>query len=256
MFRPRVIPVILIGEHGHAVKSIRFRRPIDLGDSVNTVSLFNAFKVDELVVLDTLATRRGRSFPDALMADIASEARLPLAVGGGVASCDDVHRLLHAGAEKVILSSTAIADPALVRDAVAAFGSSSITVCIDARKDWRGRYRVWLAGRRERTALSPEEAAIRMEALGAGELIIQSVDRDGTMGGYDLALVSTVADSVGIPVVALGGAGTFEHIEEANRLTNASAFASGSLFCFQDRNRGVLISYPDERALARLARAS
>lgn len=256
MFRPRVIPVILIGDNGHAVKSVRFRRPIDLGDSVNTVSLFNAFKVDELVVLDIMATRRRRRFPDALMADISSEARLPLAVGGGVASCDDVHRLLHAGAEKVILSSAAVADARLVRDAAAAFGSSSITICLDVKRDWRGRYRVWMPGRGERTSLTPEQAAVRMEELGAGELIVQSIDKDGTMGGYDIALVSMVADAVGIPVVALGGAGEFEHLVAANRLTNASAFASGSLFCFQDRNRGVLISYPDDRELARLARES
>lgn len=256
MFRPRVIPVILLDDRGHAVKSVRFHRPLDLGDSVNTVSLFNAFKVDELVVLDTEATRKRRTFPRSLMADISSEARMPLAVGGGVSSCDDVYRLLHAGAEKVILSSAAFADRQLVREATAAFGSSSITVCIDAKRDWLGRYRVHMPGRGDRIPLAPREAATLMEDLGAGELIIQSVDHDGVMSGYDITLTSLVADAVGIPVVALGGAGSFEHVMEANRLTYASAFASGSLFCFQDRQRGVLISYPDDEQLSRLARAS
>ena len=199
MFRPRVIPVILLDGRGHAVKSVRFRNPLDLGDSVNTVSLFNAFKVDELVILDTEATRRGRLFPDALMADLSSEARMPLAVGGGVTSCEDVHRLLHAGAEKVILSSAAFARHALVREAADAFGSSSITVCIDAKRDWLGRYHVDMPGR-GRTSLGPRDAAILMEELGAGELIIQSVDRDGRMNGYDLDLIAEVADAVGAAI--------------------------------------------------------
>ena len=256
MFRPRVIPVLLIDDQGHAVKSIRFSKPIDLGDSVNTVSLFNAFQVDELVVLDIFATRRGSRFRTDLLADILSEARMPLSVGGGVKTCDDVHSLLHAGAEKVVLSSAAFAAPEFVCEAASAFGSSSITVCIDAKRDWLGRYRVHLTGRGNRTGLTPQEAARMMEEMGAGELIIQSVDKDGTMSGYDLKLTSEVADSVGIPVVALGGAGSFDDIREANNLTHASAFASGSAFCFQDRNRGVLISYPGPRELSSLSRAS
>jgi imidazole glycerol-phosphate synthase subunit HisF len=256
MFRPRVIPVILVDDRGHAVKSIRFRKPIDLGDSVNTVSLFNAFKVDELVVLDIYATRAGRAFYDGLMTNISSEARMPLAVGGGVRTCDDVHRLLNAGAEKVIISSTALAHPQFLREATDAFGTSSIVVCIDVKRDWMGRYRVQLAGLNRRADASPREAAILMEDMGAGEIIIQSVDKDGMMSGYDLELISQVADAVGVPVIALGGAGRFAHFQEANQQTHASAFASGSAFCFQDENRGVLISYPSEEELASLAKES
>lgn len=252
MFRPRVIPVILVDDRGHAVKTVRFKKPLDLGDSVNTVSLFNAFKVDELVVLDIAATKAGRRFPDALMADIASEAQMPLAVGGGIRTCDDVHALLEAGAEKVIVSAAAFADPDFVRAATGQFASSSITVCIDARRDWRGRYRTLAPIRGDKT-MSPADAARLMEEMGAGELIVQSVDEDGRMFGYDLNLTNAVADAVGIPVVALGGAGTFEHVRTANRDTHASAFASGSLFCFQDAHRGVLISYPDQDDLASLA---
>jgi len=246
----------LVDDRGHAVKSIRFRKPIDLGDSVNTVSLFNAFKVDELVVLDIMATRQRRHIRDDLMADISSEARMPLAVGGGVTNCADIHRLLHAGAEKVILSNAAFTDPAFLREASSAFGSSSITVCIDVKKDWLGRYRVHMPAGGRHTAVTPEESASAMEEQGAGEIIIQSVDKDGMMSGYDLALISLVSDAVGVPVIALGGAGSFEHISEANRLTHASAFASGSTFCFQDQNRGVLISYPSAQELSTLARSS
>lgn len=254
MFRPRVIPVILVGDRGHAVKSVRFRKPLDLGDPVNTVSLFSAFKVDELVVLDTTATRRGRRFDDVLMANISSEARMPLAIGGGVRTCDDVYRLLHAGAERVILSSAALSNPKLVREATNAFGTSSIVVCIDVKRDWLHRYQVHLAGLGRNAEPTPAEAALLMEDMGAGEIIIQSVDRDGTMSGYDLELVSLVSNAVRVPVIALGGAGRFDHIQEANRLTHASAFASGSTFCFQDENRGVLISYPGDRELASLSR--
>ena len=253
MFRPRVIPVILICENGHAVKSVRFKDFIDLGDSINTVSLFNAFKVDELVILDIIATRRGRAFSDRLMTDLASEARIPLSVGGGIASLDDIRRLLTAGAEKVVLSSAALARPEFVREASDEFGSSSITVCLDCRRDWLGRDRLVSRGRQINAPFEPGEAARLMEEMGAGELIIQSVERDGGMQGYDLALLERVADSVGIPIIALGGAGRFEHLVEARRRTNASAFASGSLFCFQDENRGVLISYPSVSTLAELA---
>jgi cyclase len=245
-----VIPVVLVDERGHAVKTRKFARPLDLGDSVNTVSLFNAFEVDELAVLDISATRLGRLFPERLMADIASEARMPFAVGGGIRTCDDIHALLEAGAEKVIIATAAIADPGFVRTASDTFASSSITVCLDVRRDWRGKYHVPAPGAKRR---SPAEAARLMEDMGAGEIIVQNLSRDGEMGGYDLALIGEVADAVGVPVIALGGAGDFDDIRQANTSTHASAFASGSLFCFQDRNRGVLISYPDKDELSSLA---
>ncbi|MBH9538448.1 HisA/HisF-related TIM barrel protein [Novosphingopyxis sp. YJ-S2-01] len=255
MFRPRVIPVILVDERGHAVKTVRFKKPLDLGDSVNTVSLFNAFEVDELVVLDISASRLQRRFTDRLMADLASEAQMPLAVGGGIRTIEDVHALLEAGAEKVIISTAALARPQFVRDAAEQFGSSSITVCLDLKRDWRGRPRTSLSLRGSKSE-GPAHVARLMEEMGAGELIVQSVDQDGRMSGYDLELIGEVADAVGIPVVALGGAGTFEHIREANQKTQASAFASGSLFCFQDTNRGVLVSYPGSDDLATLATRS
>ena len=252
MFRPRIVPVLLIDHRGHAVKTVRFKNPLDLGDPVNTVSLFNSFEVDELVVVDIAATRLGRSFQDELLTDIVSEAKMPLSIGGGVSTCEHIYRLLHAGAEKVILRSAALGRPEFVRDAVRAFASSSISVSIDAKRDWRGRHRVLTA--QGSLAMSPAEAARLMEDMGAGEIIAQSVDQDGRMNGYDKHLIASVADAVGVPVIALGGAGCFAHFAEANEHTNASAFASGSAFCFQDARRGVLISYPSTRNLATLAR--
>jgi cyclase len=243
---------MLVDNRGHAVKTVRFKKPLDLGDAINTVSLFNAFKVDELVVLDISATRLGRRFPDRLMTDIASEAQMPLAIGGGIRSCQDIHDLLHAGAEKVILSTAALSNPDFVREAADTFASSSITVCLNAARDWLGRYRI-VTPVRGAKVMSPAEAATLMEEMGAGEIIVQSIDHDGRMDGYDIALTAQVADAVGIPVIALGGAGRFEHLRAANAATHASAFASGSLFCFQDSNRGVLISYPDQDELASLA---
>ncbi len=180
---------------------------------------------------------------------------MPLAIGGGIRTCQDIYDLLHAGAEKVILSSAALASPEFVREAAATFASSSITVCINATRDWLGRYRIVSPSRSAKVA-NPTEAAMLMEEMGAGEIIVQSIDQDGRMGGYDLALTTQVADAVGVPVIALGGAGDFDHLRAANASTHASAFASGSLFCFQDRNRGVLISYPGQDELASLARLS
>jgi cyclase len=251
VFRPRVIPVILVNELGHAVKTRRFKKPIDLGDSVNTVSLFNAFKVDELVLLDIAASSLNRRILDQLMADIASEAQMPLAVGGGVRTCDDIYTLLHAGAEKVVIRSAALSNPHFVQEATKNFASSSITVCIDVRRDWLGRYQVYptIAGAQRMT---PSQTATLMEDMGAGEIIVQSVEQDGRMEGYDERLITMVADAVGIPVIALGGAGTFDHIRATNLATNASAFASGSMFCFQNSLRGVLISYPSQSELASL----
>lgn len=245
--------MILIGANGNAVKSIRFKKFIDLGDAVNTVSLFNAFEVDELVILDIHATRQGRPFNPQLMADLASEAHIPLSVGGGVSSLKAIGALLTAGAEKVILSSAALARPEFVREATERYGSSSITVCLDCRRDWLGRRRLVSRGAKVEAPNSPPDAARLMEQMGAGELIVQSVEHDGMMQGYDIELVAAVADEVGLPVIALGGAGRFEHLLEARRACNASAFAGGSMFCFQDEDRGVLISYPGRETLRMLA---
>jgi cyclase len=249
MFRPRIIPVILIDENGNAVKSIRFQRKIDLGDPVNAVSIFNAFRVDELVLLDIAATKYSRLISLDLMADIASEAKMPFSVGGGVSTLDDIRQILSNGAEKVVISSAGLERPEFVREATERFGSSSIVVCIDVKTNFLGRQTVRTRSNGRKLDMSPLDAALMMERMGVGELIVQSIDQDGAMNGYDLSLTNAISSAVGVPVIALGGAGLFAHMKEAYANTNASAFASGSLFCFQNRERGVLINYPSKATL-------
>lgn len=249
MFRPRIIPVILVDDSGHAVKTIRFGKKIDLGDPVNMVSIFNAFRVDELVLLDVAAARQRRLISLELLADIAAEAKMPFSVGGGVESLADIRKILSIGAEKVVLGTAALERPDFLRAATTEFGASSIMVCIDFQRDVFGRATVRTRGGTVKQKQAPLEAALMVERLGAGEIILQSIDRDGTMKGYDLETLAAVACATSVPVIALGGAGTLEDMKEAYAGTHASALASGSLFCFQDRQRGVLVNYPDKQAL-------
>ena len=249
MYRPRIMPVLLIEESGHAVKTRRFRKRIDLGDPVNAVSLFNAFRVDELVLLDIDATARGRSISLDLLADIASEAKMPFSVGGGIATLGGIRAVLAQGAEKVVLSTKAVEEPQFVAQAAERFGSSSIIVCLDVKQNLFGKPGIVTRGGRNKTSYEPVEAARLMERMGAGEIIVQSVDRDGSMTGYDQELVATLADAVSVPVIALGGAGRLAHMKDMYANSSVSALAAGSLFVFQDEQRGVLINYPGKDEL-------
>lgn len=243
------MPVILIEESGHAVKTQRFRKRIDLGDPVNAVSLFNSFRVDELVLLDIDASTSGRGISLELLADIGSEAKMPFSVGGGVTTLDGIRAILAQGAEKVVLSTKAVEEPRFLAQAAERFGSSSIMVCLDVKRSLFGKPGIFTQGGRNRTPYAPVEAARLMERMGAGEIIIQSVDRDGSMAGYDQELVASVADAVSVPVIALGGAGSLAHMKDLYANSSVSALAAGSLFVFQDEQRGVLINYPGKEEL-------
>jgi cyclase len=248
VYRPRLIPVLLL-DGRRALKTIQFKERIDLGDPVNAVSIFNTFRVDEIVVLDIGATNARRSIDLGLMRDIASEARMPFSIGGGVRTVEQVATVLSMGAERVVLSSALHEDPRFVADAVRAFGSSSITACIDVGTDWMRRTAVYINSGKRRLPTTPLDAAKRAEELGVGEIILQSIGRDGMMDGYDVPLLSEVSAALRVPVVALGGAGTLQHMREAYASTEVSALASGSFFFFKGKGRGVLISYPDRSEL-------
>lgn len=243
MYRPRLIPVLLI-DGLQAVKTIRFDKRINLGDPVNAVSIFNSFRVDELVVLDIGASKAGRVPNLGLLRDIASEARMPFSVGGGIVDCTQVGEILALGAEKVVISTAAIRDPAFVRDAVGAFGSSSISACIDVGRDWLKRSVVRTRSGTDKVGGSPLEVAMQLQDLGVGEIILQSIERDGMRAGYDLALVAQLSEAIEVPIVALGGAGNLQHMRDAYGATHVNALASGSFFCFKGAGHGVLISYP------------
>jgi cyclase len=250
MIRPRVIPALLLKGQG-LVKTVKFKDPKYLGDPINIVRIFNDKEVDELIFLDITATNEKRRPPFEALSKITSECFMPLGYGGGIRSLEDVRTLLGLGVEKVILNTAAVEMPELVTEAAAYAGSQAVVISIDVKRSLLGKYEVFTHSGLQGTGLDVVRHAQEMERRGAGELFVNSIDRDGTMQGYDLDLVRRVAQAVNTPVVACGGAGKVEHLAEAIR-AGASAAAAGSMFVFQGPLRGVLISYPSQEELRRV----
>ncbi|HYJ89718.1 MAG TPA: HisA/HisF-related TIM barrel protein [Pyrinomonadaceae bacterium] len=243
MFRPRLIPVLLL-KNLALVKSVRFKKHKYIGDPMNAVSIFNHLKADELIFLDIGASRNDQLISLEFVREVGEEAQMPFAVGGGIRSMSDIEAIIKVGAEKVVICTEAGRKPTFIKDATEAFGSTTISVCIDVRASWLRGKRTWLLNGREPTRFTPTDFARLMEEMGAGELIVQSIDRDGMMAGYDIELVRTISDAVRIPVIALGGAGSLKDLLRAHFEGHASAVAAGSLFVYQSTKRGVLINYP------------
>ncbi len=239
---PRVIPILLVSD-GYLVKPVKFKGGQYIGDPINAVRIFNEKQVDELLICDIDATIKGTGVNYSLIEEIASEAFMPVGYGGGVINADQAQRIVSIGIEKVVLGSTAANRPDSISEVSAALGSSSTVVCIDTRKPLFGDLGVFVERGQRKTGLSPQEAAQRAQALGAGEVIISSIDREGTSAGYDLKTIEAVASSVTVPVVALGGAGKFEDFASAIQ-AGASAVAAGSMFVLNGQHRAVLITYP------------
>jgi cyclase len=250
MFRPRIIPVLLIKENA-LVKSIQFKNHKYIGDPINAVKIFNDLKADELVFLDIEASKQKRLISLDFVKTLAEETNMPFAVGGGIRTIADIQKLIAAGAEKVIISAAAFENPDFIAQAVKNFGSSTIAVCIDVKKNFLGKQKTYTLNGSKPSKYSALEFAKLMEAKGAGEIIIQSIEKDGTMQGYDLTIISEISNAVTIPVVALGGAGTLEDLKSAFIEGNATAMAAGSLFIFQSKKRGVLVNYPDKTEISR-----
>jgi len=251
MVRTRVIPCLLLHNLG-LVKTVKFKNPKYLGDPINIVKLFNDKEVNELVFLDITATVDRKKPPFELLAKITSECFMPLCYGGGVRNLDDMKALFNLGIEKVAVNSYAVEQPSFIKAAADLFGSQSVIVSIDVKKRFLGRYEVFTHGGRQASGLDPLSFAREMERQGAGEILLNSIDRDGTMQGYDIELIGRVAKSVGIPVVACGGAGGVADLGKAVQQGGASAAAAGSLFVFQGPHRAVLISYPPRQELREL----
>lgn len=248
MRRPRVIPCLLLKGRG-LVKTTKFANARYLGDPINIVRIFNDKEVDELIFVDITATIERRSPPLEYIREIATECFMPLCYGGGVRSLEDMDALYAAGVEKIAINSRAVENPALIADAAKHFGSQSVVVSVDVRRTMFGKYEVRTHSGRRRTGLEPVEHARRSEEAGAGEILLTSIDRDGSMQGYDLDLVRMVSNAVRVPVIASGGAGSVEDLAAAVSVGGASAAAAGSLFVFQGPHRAVLIHYPESRAL-------
>jgi len=248
VIRPRVIPVLLLKGQG-LVKTVKFKDPKYLGDPINIVRIFNDKEVDELIFLDITATNEKRKPPFEILGKITSECFMPLGYGGGIRSMDDVKTLLSLGIEKVILNTIAVENSKFVTEVADYAGSQAVVVSMDIKKGFLGKYEVVTHSGKAGTRLDPVRHALEMEKRGAGELFVNSIDRDGMMQGYDLDLIRRVAEAVSMPVVACGGAGNIQHLAEAIQQGGASAAAAGSMFVFQGPLRGVLISYPSQKEL-------
>ena len=251
MFRPRIIPVLLL-KNKALYKSTNFKKHHYIGDPINAVKLFNDLKADELVFLDIMASREKRTIEIEIVKKIGEEANMPFAVGGGINSIKHIHKIINAGAEKVIINNAAALNPEFIQKAVENFGSSTIVVCIDVKKKLFNGFKTWVLNGRNPTKYNPVEFAKLMEKNGAGEIIIQSIQRDGTMMGYDYELINSISKAVDVPVVALGGCSSVNDMRKAHLESYASALAAGSLFVYQGTNKGVLINYPEKEDISNL----
>lgn len=253
MLRHRVIPCLLLS-NGRLVKTRKFKNPVYIGDPINAIRIFNDKEVDELVLLDIKASveRRGPDFE--LLERISGECFMPLAYGGGVTSIEQIQRLLRLGVEKVILNTALYRDPSFIEEAATKFGSQAIMASIDVRRTLFGGYEVRMLAGKLPTSVKPVEAAQNAEKLGVGEILLTSIDREGTMAGYDLSLLASVSKSVNIPVIASGGAGKIDDFYSAIHVGQASAAAAGSMFVFFGPHRAVLLSYPQYHTLQKIFR--
>lgn len=251
MYRPRIIPVLLLKDGG-LVKSIRFKDYRYIGDPINAVRIFNNLKADELVFLDITASKQQRPARMDLVQKVGEEANMPFSVGGGIRRVEEIRKIIAAGAEKVILNTVAGEDAGFVREAVNEFGSSTIMVCVDVKRDILGRWRTWTKCGRRSTGMAPVDFASVMEGAGVGELMIQSIERDGTMAGYDVALVKQISMAVSIPVTPVGGAGDMSHFRQMLETTVVNGLAAGSMFVYHGPRKGVLINYPTQNEIADL----
>lgn len=241
MFLPRVIPVLLLSGYG-LVKTQKFKNPTYIGDPINAVRIFSEKEADELVLLDIDASREGREPNYEQVAEIAGECLMPLAYGGGVTSLAQVRKLIRSGVEKVVINSALAKSTAVISESAAVFGSQAIIGAVDFRVGLLGGAKVVTHSGTVNVGVDLLEHVTRLVAAGAGEIFLNSVDRDGMMVGYDLSVVRAVASAVDVPVVACGGAGTPQHMKEVIA-AGASAAAAGSLFVYHGRKKGVLISY-------------
>jgi len=244
MLRPRIIPCLLV-KNGGLFKTVNFASPKYVGDPINAVKIFNEKEVDELFVLDIEATMLSREPDYNLITKLATECRMPLCYGGGVKTVEQVERIIRLGVEKVAMSSTAVSNPEIIAQAAKFVGTQSIVVVMDVKRMGRdSKYEVWTHTASTPTGLSPIEFAKRVEHLGVGEVVINSIDRDGVMKGYDFELINEIREAIALPITVLGGAGSLKDMEALIRAFGIIGAAAGSLFVFKGKYRAVLINYP------------
>ncbi len=252
MVRTRVIPALLLRNES-LVKTVRFRKFSYVGDPCNSVRIFNELEVDELLFLDITATLERRSPNLQVLKDIASEGFMPMGYGGGIKSVEDAKAIFSIGFEKVIVNTHGIKNPNFISELASQYGSQAIMISIDVKKNIWGHYQVRSHSGNQTTKKNPVEWAKELESLGAGEILLTSIDQEGSWQGFDLDLVKSVTEAVNIPVIAHGGAGTIGHIEDVVQKAGASAVALGSMVVFQKKDMGVLINFPQKRDLEKIS---
>lgn len=252
MLRPRLIPCLLVHKQG-LVKTVKFGDPKYVGDPINAVRIYNEKMVDELMVMDIDATVEGRPPNYDLIAKLSRECRMPLTYGGGITRIEEFERIISLGVEKVAVSAAAVKNPGLISAAAARVGAQSVVVVADLKKTGlTRRYEVVTHNASHRTGQTPESFIRDAQARGAGEVVINFVDRDGTMEGYDLPMVEKLRHEISLPMTVLGGAGSHSDIAELWRAQGLIGAAAGSLFVFKGKYRAVLINYPDANEKAAL----
>lgn len=242
MYIHRIIPCLLLQDQG-LVKTIQFKNPKYVGDPINAVKIFNDKQADELIFLDITASKQRQGPNYALIQQIASECFMPLSYGGGITTAEQARKIIDLGVEKISLNTILLRQPELLTEIAACLGVQSVVAAMDVKKNWLGQYRVFNSATRQLTALDPVVYAQELEQRGAGELLLNSVDRDGMQQGYDATLLQRLARVLTIPLIACGGAGKLEDLKTAID-QGASAAAAGSLFVFHGKHRAVLITYP------------
>ncbi len=245
MLYPRIIPCLLVHKRG-LVKTVKFKDSKYVGDPINAVKIFNEKEVDEIVVLDIDATVENREPEYKMIENIAVECRMPLCYGGGIKTVGQAKRIFGLGVEKIALSSAAIENPDLVSDIAKEVGNQSVIIILDVKRNSKGnKYDLWTNNATKNTENDPVEFAIKMEKSGAGEIVLNSIDNDGMMKGYDLHIIDQIRDSISLPLSVLGGAGSLGDIGQLIKRYGIIGAAAGSLFVFKGKYKAVLISYPD-----------
>lgn len=251
MLRTRIIPCLQLNDEV-LVKTVQFKRPNYIGDPINTVRIFNELEVDELCFLDIRATLKNRHPNFDILHEIADECFMPLSYGGGVKDFETAQKILSIGFEKVVLNSVLFYNPDVVKKISEHFGSQSIVGSIDINKDFFGKYYVYSTDGTKKHKLDPVEWAQKIEELGVGEMLVTSMNNEGTWKGYDLDITKKIHDAVDVPIIANGGAGSIEHIGLAINSKAANAVALGSMVVYQSKGMGVLVNFPDKERLERV----
>lgn len=247
MIRKRIIPVLLLKNNG-LYKGVGYDKYVYIGDPINAVKIFNDMEVDELIFLDIEASKNNKVISQEFVEKLSEECFMPFSVGGGIKSVKDVKKLISAGAEKVVLNNWAINQPELITEISNSFGSQSMVVAVDTKKNWFGKQKVYSLSGKKSTDLNLDEWIMEIEKRGAGEILINSIEMDGKMSGYNIELINRVSKSVNIPVIAGCGAGSVAHFKDAIKV-GAEACAGGSVFVFHGPRRGVLINYPSKEEI-------